>query len=105
MESKRKGNIVGSLVEDANRRKVDGKKVRQPLPREGNGPSIGISKSSSKIPSPTNKLAAAKSSSDLLMKRFEKDLYDVLQQFESDEDTRISEVTMQHIMYNKMYLM
>ena len=28
MENKRKGNIVGSLVDDANRRKIDGKKIR-----------------------------------------------------------------------------
>ena len=38
------------------------------------------------------------SSSDLLMKRFEKDLYEVLRQFSLDEDTRISEVTMTAIM-------
>lgn len=32
------------------------------------------------------------------MKRFEKDLYEVLRQFEIDEDTPIAEVTMTEIM-------
>ena len=41
---------------------------------------------------------AANSSSDLLMKRYEKDLQDVLRQFEIDYDSRISEVTMVTIM-------
>ena len=38
------------------------------------------------------------SSTELLMKRFEKDLYEVLRQFEIDEDTPIAEVTMTEIM-------
>ena len=41
-----------------------------------------------------------KSSSDLLMKRFHKDLFEVLRQFEIDEDTKISEVTVSRIMVN-----
>lgn len=44
------------------------------------------------------KRADGKSSSDLLMKRFEKDLLEVLQQFEIELDAEISEVTMTTIM-------
>ena len=40
----------------------------------------------------------ANSSTDLLMKRYEKDLQDVLRQFEIDYDSTISEVTMVTIM-------
>lgn len=74
MESKRQGNIVGSLVDDANRRKVDGKRIRAPMSLEGRD--VVKSKSSSKITSPIvkNAGAAGKSSSDLLLKRFDNDL-------------------------------
>ena len=34
------------------------------------------------------------------MKRFHKDLFEVLRQFEIDEDTKISEVTVSRIMVN-----
>jgi len=69
--------------------------VRTTLPRDV---AVNKSKSLSKIPSPNNKLAGAKSSSDLLMKRFQKDLQEVLEQFECSLDSRISEVTMTQIM-------
>ena len=72
METKRKGNIVGSLVDDANRRKMDGKRFRQPIVQEGR--EVIKSKSSSKIPSPSAKNAGGKSSSDLLLKRYDNDL-------------------------------
>ena len=42
--------------------------------------------------------------SDPLMKRFEKDLFQVLRQFEIDEDTKISEVTVSHIMLGLGFL-
>ena len=74
MESKRQGNIVGSLVEDANRRKIDGKRIRPTKSVEGRDELK--SKSSSKVTSPIVKNAggAGKSSSDLLLKRFDNDL-------------------------------
>ena len=56
------------------------------------------SKSTPKIPSPAGLKVGAKSSSDLLLKRFEKDLKEVLFQFECTLETRISEVTMTQIM-------
>ena len=44
------------------------------------------------------KRSNANSSSALLMKRFENDLFEVLRQFEIDQDTPISEVTTTEIM-------
>ena len=77
VESKRRGDVVGVLVQDANRRKVDGRKVRQSMPSDR-----PTSKSTKNIPSPeTAKVQAGKSSSDLLLKRFDTDLVSVLEQF------------------------
>ena len=41
METKRKGNIVGSLVQDADRRKNNGKKFKQPMLAAGGGRANG----------------------------------------------------------------
>ena len=97
METKRKGDIVGSLVEDANRRKNVGKRIRGAMSNhnQADGDKVVVKNfSSSKIASPIVKNAPGNSSSDLLLKRFNNDLRQVLLQFECNLDTRISEVTM-----------
>mmetsp|Transcript_11649 Transcript_11649/g.14742 ORF Transcript_11649/g.14742 Transcript_11649/m.14742 type:complete len:128 (+) Transcript_11649:683-1066(+) len=99
MDSKRKGNVVNSLMDDANRRKVEGKKFK-PQKKADKPEQQQISETGESTvlsPSP-KKRSNASVSTDLLMKRFEKDLYDVLTKFEIDKHSAISEVTMLHIM-------
>ena len=90
LQAKRQGNVADSLYEDANRRKVEGKKLKPHRKIETE------SDAASQMLSPRKPDKA--NSTELLMRRFETDLYEVLRQFEIDEDTPIAEVTMTEIM-------
>ena len=83
MQEKRKGDVVNSLMNDANRRQNEGKKIRPPKKQPAELLDEEIANEENPLdgmsPSPNKKRANANSSSALLMKRFQKDLQEVLE--------------------------
>ena len=82
-------------MDDANRRNIQGKKFkpRKKQPKE-------LNETATKSDKPILPMKAGNSSAELLIKRFENDLNEILEQFEIEPASRISEVTVINIMVN-----